>query len=212
MLDYTKDAISYVLLVSADILKKNSNYFCIIDSKFGDGDHGITIEKIADKIQLCVKNWNDETFYEFMNHLGFEIMQVNGGSAGPLWGMLFQGFSQAFKDEDTMTPQQLKKGFREALREMKDLTPADIGDKTMMDTLIPAVEAADEAKDDILLILKSIEQGGKAGMEATKSFIAKYGRAKSYGEQTIGTPDAGAVSLYLFFKGLLEGYYKLKEC
>lgn len=206
MLSDVKDTITVILLKSADVLKDNSDYFCAIDSKFGDGDHGITIVKIADKIQLCAKNWKEETFYEFMNHLGFEIMQVNGGSAGPLWGTLFQGFARAFKDEDTMTPQQLKKGFREALNEMRELTAADIGDKTMMDTLIPAVEASDEAKEDISLILKSVEQGAKAGMEATKSFTAKYGRAKSYGERTIGTPDAGAVSLYLFFTGLLEGY------
>ncbi len=75
----------------------------------------------------------------------------------------------------------------------------------MMDALIPAVEAARAAKGDVKEVLEAAAQAAEAGAKASEGFVAKYGRARSYHEQTIGTPDAGAVSAALFVRGLAEG-------
>ena len=75
----------------------------------------------------------------------------------------------------------------------------------MMDALIPAVEAAQFAEGDIRAILTAAADAAQAGAKASEGFVAKFGRARSYKEQTIGTPDAGAVSASLFIRGLAEG-------
>ena len=91
---------------------------------------------------------------------------------------------------------------------MEDITTAKVGDKTMMDALIPAVEAAAQASDDVMEILKAAAEAAEQGAKESENYISKFGRARSYKEQTIGTPDAGAVSTSLFFKGLYEGLYE----
>ena len=79
-----------------------------------------------------------------------------------------------------------------------------------MDALIPAAAAADDAGEELEEVLRASARAAKDGMERTREMVARYGRAKSYGERTIGTPDAGAVSTSLFFDGLLQGYLKQK--
>lgn len=88
---------------------------------------------------------------------------------------------------------------------MEDITTARTGDKTMMDALIPAVLAARDVEGGIPDILKAAADAAEQGAKDSEQYVSKYGRARSYKEQTIGTPDAGAVSTSLFFRGLYDG-------
>ena len=99
----------------------------------------------------------------------------------------------------------LKAMFAAALEALEDISGAKVGDKTMMDALIPATEAI-EAYDggDESGLFAAAAAAASEGAENSKNFVSKFGRAKSYGEQTIGTPDAGAVSMCYFFRGLAE--------
>ena len=72
----------------------------------------------------------------------------------------------------------------------------------MMDALIPAVEAAQNAKDDVMAVLEAAKEAAARGAKESEQYVSKYGRARSYKEKTIGTPDAGAVSMSWFFQGL----------
>ena len=76
----------------------------------------------------------------------------------------------------------------------------------MMDALIPAVEAAQQAAGDIGAVLTAAAEAAEAGAKASEGFVSKFGRARSYKEQTIGTPDAGAVSTALFIRGMAQGF------
>ena len=90
-----------------------------------------------------------------------------------------------------------------ALEELEDMSGAKVGDKTMMDALIPASEAvAAYTGDSADELFDAAAQAAAQGAEATKQYVSKFGRAKSYGTKTIGTPDAGAVSMSWFFQGL----------
>ena len=95
--------------------------------------------------------------------------------------------------------------FAHALEALEDISGAKVGDKTMMDALIPATEAVEayEGGDEAGLFAAAAAAAAE-GAENSKNFVSKFGRAKSYGEQTIGTPDAGAVSMACFFRGLAE--------
>ena len=90
-----------------------------------------------------------------------------------------------------------------SLEELEDMSGAKVGDKTMMDALIPASEAvAAYTGDSADELFDAAAQAAAQGAEATKQYVSKFGRAKSYGTKTIGTPDAGAVSMSWFFQGL----------
>lgn len=201
-----KKLLSEMLISAAAALVDNSDYLSEIDSRFGDGDHGITAKKIGVLIKEKVAAWGDESIGSFFDDLGMDIMGVNGGSAGPLYGTMIGGFGAELGDEAEIDAALLKRMFASSLAEMQDITTAKIGDKTMMDALIPAVEAAQAADDDISEIMKAAAQAALAGARESENFVSKFGRAKSYKEETIGTPDAGAVSTSMFIEGLAKPF------
>ena len=175
-----------------------------IDSRFGDGDHGVAMGKIAAFTLLCLDEWGDESIKDFIEKLASGVMGVGGGSAGPLYGTLMEGLGAPLLDEeeiDAKTLVAMMVGSKDALFEV---TKARRGDKTMMDAVIPAVEAA-EKEGDISAVLTAAAAAAIKGAEDTKDMVSKFGRARSYGDATLGTKDAGAFSASLFFKGLAAG-------
>ena len=192
----------------AAVWQENKVYLSEIDSRFGDGDHGVTIGKIAGLIEKKLDGWEDEDIEGFLEDLGDSTMEIGGGSAGPLYGTMIGGLSEPLSGTDAIGAKTLKEMFAGCLAAMEDITNAKVGDKTMMDALIPAVAAAQAAGDDCMAVLEAAREAAVKGAKDSEQYISKFGRAKSYKEQTIGTPDAGAVSTSLFFTGLCDG---LKE-
>lgn len=201
-----RTGIAAMLTSSANLLAAHTDRLSEIDSRFGDGDHGVTISKIAKLLLERVPQWNDESIKDFLDDLGMSIMEVKGGSAGPLYGTMISGLAAELEDDETeLDADGIKRMFSGCLSEMEDITDAKVGDKTMMDALIPAAEAAKAAQGTPADILNAAADAAEAGAKASEGFASKYGRARSYKEQTIGTPDAGAVSTALFFRGLAQG-------
>jgi phosphoenolpyruvate---glycerone phosphotransferase subunit DhaL len=205
-MNLTKVTFSQMILQSADLLIQEVDYFSEIDSRFGDGDHGIAIKKIAEVIRTNVENWQEQSLKHFIDQLGAAILLVSGGSAGPLWGTFIGGLALPLQ-EDTreIDSVMLKAMLASALAEMESITTARVGDKTMMDTLIPAVQAAQEAGGNPSEVLQAAAAAAEQGAKDTEKYVSRFGRAKYYKEQTIGTPDAGATSLKVFFEGLASG-------
>lgn len=189
----------------AEIWQENKDYLSEIDSRFGDGDHGVTIGKIASLIEKKLAAWEDDDIEEFLEDLGDSTMEIGGGSAGPLYGTLIGGLSGPLNGGGAIGEGLLKEMFTECQSAMEDITNAKVGDKTMMDALIPAVAAAGAAEGDCLAILEAAKEAAARGAKESEQYVSKFGRARSYKEQTIGTPDAGAVSTSLFFAGLCDG-------
>lgn len=201
-----RTAVAAMLTSAAQMLAEHTDRLSEIDSRFGDGDHGITIGKIAKLILERVPQWGERDIKDFLDDLGMAIMEVKGGSAGPLYGTLVGGLGAALgAGENELDADGVRRMFSGCLEEMQSITTAKVGDKTMMDALIPAVEAAQTAQGEPKEILLAAAQAGEAGAKASEGFVSKFGRARSYKEQTIGTPDAGAVSTALFLRGLAQG-------
>ena len=201
----TKPEIIQMFKKIAQLWNENKDYLSQIDSRFGDGDHGITIGKIASLMEKSIEGWEDDDMETFIEDLGDNTMEIGGGSAGPLYGTMIGCLSGPLEGNRPIDAKILKEMFTECLSAMEDITTAGIGDKTMMDALIPAVDAAQKADDDIMAILKAAKEAAVRGAKESEQYISRYGRARSYKEQTIGTPDAGAVSTSLFFAGLYDG-------
>lgn len=193
----------------AELWAENKDYLSQIDSRFGDGDHGVTIGKISALIERKLSEWEDESMASFVMDLGDETMEIGGGSAGPLYGTMIGGMGEALEDMDSVDSDGLVSMLKGSLEAMEDITTAKVGDKTMMDALIPAVEAAvaaGQAGGDVMAVLTAAKEAAVRGAKESEQYISKFGRAKSYKEQTIGTPDAGAVSTSLLFVGLCDGF------
>lgn len=175
-----------------------------IDAKFGDADHGFTMVKICNTIEEAL-DASDGNIKDTLDDAAMAVMRLNGGSAVPLWNTWLDGMQEDAPESDEMDVEALKVMFARAFEELDDMSGAKVGDKTLMDTLIPATEAigAYEGESEAELF-KVAAEAAMRGAENSKNFASKFGRAKSYGAKTIGTPDAGAMSMAYFFKGLAE--------
>ena len=174
-----------------------------IDSHFGDADHGVTMTKIAEAVEGAV-GAAQGGIKAMLEDAAMEVMMINGGSAVPLWNTWLDGLAEAAPEGDELDAEGLKQMLGHALEELAALSKAKVGDKTMMDALIPATEAALACPGSEDEILAAAAKAALEGAEASRNFVSKFGRARSYGEATIGTPDAGAVSMSRFFAGLAE--------
>ena len=175
-----------------------------IDSRFGDADHGLTMTKVAKAITQAVEE-SDGGIQSMLDDAAMAVMTLNGGSAVPLWNTWLDGMQEEAPEGEEIDIAGLKTIFAKALEELDDMSGAKVGDKTMMDAVIPASAAiavySGESEAELFTLAA---QAAEEGAENSKSFVSKFGRAKSYGAQTIGTPDAGAVSMARFFHGLAQ--------
>ena len=173
-----------------------------IDSKFGDADHGLTMSKIAKAISAAAGE-SEGGIQAMLDDAAMAVMVLNGGSAVPLWNTWLDGLQEEAPEGNEIDTAGIQAIFAKALKALSDMSGAKVGDKTMMDALIPASQAiAAYSGSDEAGLFDAAAQAALQGAEASKQFVSKFGRAKSYGEQTIGTPDAGAASMAYFFQGL----------
>ena len=173
-----------------------------IDSRFGDADHGLTMSKIA-KAVSAAEGESEGGIQAMLDDAAMAVMVLNGGSAVPLWNTWLDGLQEEAPEGNEIDTAGIQAIFAKALKALSDMSGAKVGDKTMMDALIPASQAiASYSGSDEAGLFDAAAQAALQGAEASKQFVSKFGRAKSYGEQTIGTPDAGAASMAYFFQGL----------
>ena len=175
-----------------------------IDAKFGDADHGFTMAKVCHAIMTAIEA-ADGGIQTMLDDAAMAVMAINGGSAVPLWNTWLDGLQEDAPEAEEIDLAGIKAIFAKAFEELDEMSGAKIGDKTMMDALIPATEAiaAYEGSSEAELFALAAAAAA-AGAENSKNFPSKFGRAKSYGSKTIGTPDAGAMSMSLFFQGLAK--------
>lgn len=175
-----------------------------IDSRFGDADHGLTMAKIAGAISTAVDQ-AEGGIQAMLDDAAMAVMTLNGGSAVPLWNTWLDGMQEEAPEGNEIDVPGLQAIFARAQETLDDMSGAKVGDKTMMDALISASRAIISFQgSDEAALFAAAAQAAAQGAEDSKQFVSKFGRAKSYGEKTIGTPDAGAVSMSYFFQGLAQ--------
>ena len=197
----TKDELATRLKSAGAAVRAAEGELTELDSHFGDADHGLTMVKIANAIEGAVGE-ADGGIQEMLDDVAMAVMVLNGGSAVPLWNTWLDGLQEEAPEGNTADAAQLKAMFANALEELSDMSGAAVGDKTMMDAFIPACEAIAACEGDEAALFEAAAAAAEEGAENSKNFPSKFGRAKSYGDKTIGTPDAGAVSMARFFRGL----------
>ncbi len=195
-----------MLIYIADKIIGQKPYLTEIDSAIGDGDHGIGMaggmQKVRDKLH---KQETFESVYDVFAIAGKAMLMSMGGASGVIFGSLYLSGAKGMEAKPELTASDLAAMERKSLEAIKERGKAQVGDKTMVDALEPAVIAMEENTEKGLLeMLKAGEVAAAKGLEDTKGYTAKFGRAKSLMERAIGHQDAGATSVYLIFQGMRE--------
>lgn len=195
-----------MLLYIADKMIAKKPYLTEVDSAIGDGDHGIGMAGGMQKAKKkLMKMEAEENAYAVFEAAGKAMLLSMGGASGVIFGSLYLAGAKDEEEKAVLTAEDLAKMERKSLAAIQERGKAEVGDKTMVDALAPAVEAMEAACDKGLAeMLRAAEEAARQGMENTKNYQAKFGRAKSLMERAIGYQDAGATSVWLIFQGMRE--------
>jgi dihydroxyacetone kinase-like protein len=185
-----------------DTLQNNKDYLSRIDGEIGDGDHGVNLNKgVTFAAEQLAQQETDMS--GALAVLGRTLMTRIGGSLGPLYGTFFMEMARASKGVAALDVNTVGKMLHDAAEGMGRISSAKQGDKTMMDTLLPAVAAFETAATngaDLRKALLQMKQAAQTGMESTREMVAKIGRSSRLGERSKGVLDAGAISMNLILQ------------
>ena len=133
------------------------------------------------------------------------MLMSMGGASGVIFGSLYLAGAKGMNPKAELNASDLASMERKSLEAIKERGKAQVGDKTMVDALEPAVLAMEKYQGSSLLeMLRAAEEAAKQGVENTKNYTARFGRAKSLMERAIGHQDAGATSVWIIFRGMRE--------
>lgn len=173
-------------------IKAREDEFSQLDAVIGDGDHG---QAIVTAFSVVVKAGEKGTeFKSMLNDMGFGVMLETSGSTSTLLGAFFLGMSDHASGTE-LDAAAVKAMFAGGLANVQKQTQAKPGDKTMMDALVPAIEAMQACpSDDIKEVMTAGANAALEGAKKTVDMKANFGRARNYGERSIGYADSGATS------------------
>lgn len=201
-----------MMLGAVEQVKNGQRQLSELDSACGDGDHGTTMQRAMIRLEKVLAGDKRVDLKSLVYSLGWTLLGVDGGATGPLLGSMFLGMSEALVEEQELDAAGLATMFEAGLRSVERQTKARIGDKTMIDALVPAVVALRQAADNgkgIQEILRDAAEAAEKGAISTRGMVARFGKAKYSAERSLGHQDAGATSIALIFQGIHNGYVKL---
>lgn len=178
-----------------------------IDSVIGDGDHGIGMRIGFGAVRRLLDATRFDSINDLFKAVGVELVKTMGGASGVLFGSLFIGGLQDLPETRSIGMGQLADFLETSVASIQRRGKAAPGDKTMVDALLPAVQAlrrSADAGEDVVTALDAAAKAAERGMEETRAMLSRIGRAKNFGEKTLGHPDAGAVSVSIVFGALYE--------
>ena len=192
-------------------IQEQRDYLSEIDGKIGDGDHGINMNK---GFTMCEEKLKGQTYNmsEGLCTLGETLLEDIGGSMGPLYGLLFDEFSAASENKEVIDAEVFGEMISGAVEGIQEISPAKVGDKSLIDTLVPAKEAFIAAKEEgkeFVQCLEAMNDAAERGWQSTKDLVAKIGRASRLGERSRGVLDAGATSCYFIITAIGNGAKEL---
>jgi len=204
----------YLVDKMSEIIIKNEVPFCELDTHAGDGDFGMSVAKGFKELK---RGWSSILNHEhlsigtFLDGCSMIIMEHCGGASGPIWGGAFRAASKVVEGKMELTVGEFAEMLQATLKGIQSVGErsfgrgAEVGDKTLVDALVPCVNAWSESAAIGADFKTAFEKGAEAavkGAEYTKEIVARMGRAGTVGERSLGYPDAGAYALGVIFTEL----------
>jgi len=202
----TADTIRFIEAAAATIAE-NSAYLTRLDAAIGDADHGANMQRGFRAVLEKLPTVAEKTPADVLKLVGMTLVSKVGGAGGPLYGTAFLQAGMAVQGKEALAPADVVAALEAALKGVVSRGKAEVGDKTMVDALTPAVAAARtalERGEELDTILAEAAAAARVGMESTIPLVARKGRASYLGERSAGHQDPGATSSYLLLKTLAE--------
>lgn len=191
----------------ATTIDKNKDYLTQLDAAIGDADHGINMERGLKKMLIQLPTWESKDIGSTLKSASMTLISSIGGASGPLYGTFFLRASGAVAGKHEIDEHDMLTLLQAGLEGVVERGKTQLGDKTMVDALYPAVVAFAQAVQDGKRMQEAMQltlSACEVGMLNTKDMLAKKGRASYLGDRSIGHQDPGATSLYLMLKSLGE--------
>ena len=187
-----------VVRTIAETAVENESYFCALDSVVGDGDFGYSLARGFEKV---LEQWDDLDRTDsgvFLQKVAMVISSRMGGTSGPIWGTAFLRAAAVAKGREDLGGAGMVEMLRAAIEGIKKRGGAEVGEKTLLDALVPMTDAMEALVDDGTAaqgVLDGAATAARRAAEATSALIPRRGRASYSGERSIGSPDAGALAV-----------------
>ncbi|OVE66893.1 dihydroxyacetone kinase subunit DhaK [Clostridium diolis] len=210
------DNMIYIVDKMSEVIIKNEVPFCELDSHAGDGDFGMSVAKGFKQLKREWKQILSEeykTIGEFLNACSLVIMEYCGGASGPIWGSAFRAAGKQVSEKTELTVSEFGEMIQAAVRGIQATGErsfgrgAVVGDKTLIDALVPCADAWIDCAKVNINFKEAFEIGAKAAVEGakkTEEIVARMGRAGTVGDRSLGYPDAGAYGLGVIFTEISE--------
>ena len=203
--------VDLVVRTIAQAAVDNERYFGDLDAVVGDGDFGYSLARGFENV---LAGWDDvdrSDIGTFLKKIGMVITARIGGTSGPIWGTAFMRAGMAAGATDTLTGDQVVAMLRSAVEGIKARGQSDVGDKTLLDVLVPVTdrleaEVADGA--DAGQALAAVAATAREAAEATVDMVARRGRASYTGERSRGSVDAGAMGVAVLIEAVNEAWQR----
>lgn len=208
--------IVYLIDQMSEVIIENEVPFCELDAHAGDGDFGMSVAKGFKQLKV---EWEDILAHhlgnigDFLDACSLIIMEHCGGASGPIWGSGFRAASKSVQQKQELSIQDFAHMMQAVVKGIQDTGErsfgrgAVVGDKTLIDALVPFADAwtqSAEQGDDIKLAASKAAEAAVLGAQKTSDIVARMGRAGTVGERSIGYPDAGAYALGVIFTELVK--------
>lgn len=192
-----------------EMVEREKDYLCELDRKIGDGDHGVTMSIGWQAVNEKLENEliGEEDCAKVSITVGKTFLSAVGSSVGPLYATGFMRGAKAVKGKTVLNDRDLSEFWIVFARGIKDRGQAEVGDKTMIDTLDPFADALEEKfaeSEDFVSAFTEAVDAAKKGMESTKDLVSKKGRSSRLGDRSIGAQDPGATSAYMILSVFLS--------
>ena len=201
MTEFTADQARLWIAGAGDLVERQAIRLTELDTAIGDGDHGTNMLRgfsaVRRKLEVTVTGDLGSLF----RLVGMTLISAVGGAAGPLYGGFFLEMAKVTAGKAFLGKDEISAALAAGLNDIKRRGKAEVGDKTMVDSLSPAVAALESVKE-LCAAFRAAADAAKTGAEATIPLQARKGRASYLGERSIGHQDPGATSSWLLFEAL----------
>lgn len=211
----TVDNMIFIVDTMSECIIKNEVPFCELDAYAGDGDFGMSVSKGFRQLR---REWSDILeekvcdIGEFLDACSLIIMECCGGASGPIWGSAFRAAGKAAKGKQKLTAEEFAVLLQEAVTGIQKTGEysfgrgAVVGDKTLIDALVPCADVWTENAGNKTLkeLFQLSADAAVNGAKMTEKIVARMGRAGTVGKRSIGYPDAGAFALGVIFSKIAD--------
>jgi len=204
-----KASLKNILGGISNVMNEEKGYLIELDGAMGDGDLGITMTTGFKTVYEEIDNISSDDLGVILMKLGVKMNSVAPSTMGTLISTCFLKSAKEVKDKTEIDLSDIARMGRASVNGVMERGKAKVGQKTMLDSLNPAVEALEKAAEENLGFKEAFErayEAAKDGVENTKTIQSVHGRAAYYGEKSLGHPDSGAVAVMFIFKGILQSF------